>query len=100
MTEIYVNYSGVENMEEALAQANAAISQILTDLQPTYTALENTWTGTSYNAYVNCQTACTNDMNSMGQILVTYNQTLSNMKENYFNTDRNLALAWEGITPS
>jgi WXG100 family type VII secretion target len=100
MTEIYVNYAGVQDMEDALQMADQAIGTILGDLIPTYNALEATWTGSSYNAYAGCQSACNNDMTAMGQILTQYNATLSQMKENYFNTDRNLAIAWEGITPS
>jgi WXG100 family type VII secretion target len=100
MTEIFVNYAAVQNVEEALQQADLAIGTLLGDIDNTVqTQLNPTWLGTSAAAYQDCQGRWSADMANMQNILKQYAPTLSQMRENYFNTDHNLAIQWEQLTP-
>jgi WXG100 family type VII secretion target len=97
VTEIYVNYAGVENVEELLQQANQAIVALLENVQGTVSKLQPYWAGPSNDEYQIRQAKWTADMADMQQILVRYNSTLSDLKYNYFTTDRNLAIQWSQL---
>jgi WXG100 family type VII secretion target len=100
MSEIFINYAGVMNVEEALQAADQAIQTLLGDIDHTVqTQLMPTWLGASADAYTVCQGKWGADMAQMQQTLSAYAPTLSQMRENYFNTDHNLALQWENIAP-
>jgi WXG100 family type VII secretion target len=100
MTEIYINYAGVQNFEEALQQADQAIGTLLDDISQTVqTQLNPTWLGVSATAFGDCQGRWNADMGNMQAILSQFAPTLSQIRENYFNTDHNLAIQWENLTP-
>jgi WXG100 family type VII secretion target len=98
---IFVNYAAVQNMEEALQAADSSIQTLFNDINTTVQQqLMPTWLGASADAYSVCQGRWEADLGAMQAILGQYAPTLSQMKENYFNTDRNLAIQWENLTPS
>jgi len=95
--DIYVNYGHVDNVEQALNDADNAIQRVLNQLQDVINPLRATWSGVSEDEYIQVQTRWNNDVGDMSNILNKYNATLSEMKINYGNTDNNLALSWASI---
>jgi WXG100 family type VII secretion target len=98
MTEIYVNYGRVDDVEMALADANLTIATILDELQDAIQPLRATWAGCSESEYEGVQLRWNDDINGMTACLATYNNVLGEMKINYSQTDGGLALQWQEIT--
>jgi WXG100 family type VII secretion target len=96
--EIYVNYGQVENVEQALADADQAIQRVLANLQDVVNQLRPSWAGISEQEYLPVQARFNSDLTDMNSILVQYNQVLDEIKINYGTTDNNLALQWQQIT--
>lgn len=97
-SEIYVNYSNVSNVGQALADADAAIQRVLSELQDVINPLRASWSGASEAEYVAVQARWDNDISAMNSLLSRYGSTLDEMTTNYGTTDNNLALQWASIT--
>ena len=95
---IYVNYSGVTNVYDALEIATGAMQAVFDELQTTVaTQLAPTWSGASESEYAQVQTRWNADMQMMQSLLTNYRGTLDEITVNYSNTDNNLALQWSSI---
>jgi WXG100 family type VII secretion target len=95
--DIYVNYGHVNNVEDALADADIQINAVLENLQTMVGQLQATWAGVSQEEYTQVQARWTADTTDMQNILKNYNSTLGEMSYNYGNTDNNLAMQWSEI---
>jgi early secretory antigenic target protein ESAT-6 len=96
--EIYVNYGTVNNIGQALADADQAIQRVLTELQDVINPLRASWSGASETEYTAVQNRWNNDIASMNALLSQYGNTLDEMTTNYGTTDNNLAMQWSSIT--
>jgi WXG100 family type VII secretion target len=95
---IYVNYSGVSNVYEALEIATTAMQSVFNELQDTVqTQLMPTWSGASESEYTQVQTRWNNDMQAMQSLLTQYRGTLDEITVNYSSTDNQLALQWSSL---
>jgi 6 kDa early secretory antigenic target len=94
---IYVNYANVDNVGQALQDADAQIQRVLAQLQDTIQPLRATWSGASEAEYVQVQARWNSDLSQMNALLSRYTSTLDEMKINYGNTDNNLAFQWQAI---
>ncbi len=54
--DIYVNYGHVDNVEQALNDADNAIQRVLNQLQDVINPLRATWSGVSEDEYIQVQT--------------------------------------------
>lgn len=95
---IYVNYGSVNNVQQALEDADASISRVLAQLDDVITPLRATWSGASESEYVAVQARWNSDIVQMNQLLVKYGSVLDEMTINYGTTDNNLAMSWASIT--
>ncbi|HEY1702845.1 MAG TPA: WXG100 family type VII secretion target [Trebonia sp.] len=95
--DIYVNYSGVNDVEDALNDATQAVGKILGEIQSAVGPLTANWEGSSVDAYAQIQTKWNSDITDMQACLAKYAPTLDEMKLNYSNTDNSLALSWSQI---
>ena len=95
--DIYVNYGHVNNVEDALSDADIQINAVLENLQDMVGQLQATWAGVSQEEYTQVQARWTADTADMQNILKNYNSTLGEMSYNYGNTDNNLAMQWSEI---
>src|ERR1700722_3011842 len=95
--DIYVNYSGVNDVEIALTDADKAVNQILDEVTTAVQPLVASWAGSSQEAYQQIQRKWSQDLHDMSTILSKYAPTLEEMRTNYSGTDNNLALQWADI---
>ena len=95
--DIYVNYGAVSNVEDALADADMQINNVLGELETVIQGLQSTWDGVSEAEYIQVQARWNSDITDMQAILKQYNSTLGEMSWNYGNTDNNLAFQWSEI---
>jgi len=95
---IHVNYSGVDNVEEALVDATKAVGNVLAELQQIITPLTSSWLGVSEDEYTQVQNRWNQDIDAMNVTLARYASTLDEIKINYGNTDNGLAVQWSEIT--
>ena len=95
--EIYVDYHGVESVFQILQEADAAIQQVLNDLQNTIQPLRASWSGASEAEYILVQNRWNNDIGQMNALLTKYGATLNEMSVNYGNTDNRLAMQWSSL---
>lgn len=96
--EIYVDYGTVNNVGQALADADAAIQRVLVELQDVINPLRASWSGASEAEYTAVQNRWDNDIATMNALLARYGNTLDEMTVNYGTTDNHLALQWSSIT--
>ncbi len=96
--QIYVDYSHVTNVEQALEDADNQIKQVLTDLEDIINPLRASWSGASESEYTTVQNRWNSDLAQMNGLLATYRNTLSEMSINYNSTDNGLAHQWSSIT--
>lgn len=94
---IYVNYGSVNNVHQALQDADNAIQMVLTQLQDVINPLRASWSGASEAEYTAVQARWNNDIGAMNMLLSKYGSTLDDMTINYGTTDNNLALQWSAI---
>lgn len=94
---IYVNYGHVDNIGQALQDADAQIQRVLAELQDTIQPLRATWSGASEAEYIQVQARWNSDIQQMNTLLTRYTSTLDEMKINYSGTDNNLAFQWQAI---
>jgi early secretory antigenic target protein ESAT-6 len=95
--DIFINYSGVNNVIEDMQSANNAIQGVLNNLQDEIQPLRATWAGTSEDAWVAVQNRWDADMADMNRVLSQASVTLGDMSSNTANTDNNVAAGWQGI---
>jgi len=96
--QIYVDYSKVGNVYQALEEADSQIQQVLTQLQDVINPLRASWSGASETEYTSVQLRWNNDIGKMNTLLSTYRNTLDEMTVNYGSTDNSLANQWGSIT--
>jgi early secretory antigenic target protein ESAT-6 len=96
--QIYVNYGQVDNVGQALQDADAQIQNVVNQLQDVIQPLRASWSGASEAEYVTVQARWNNDISQMNSLLVRYGSTLGDMTTNYGNTDNKLAFQWSSIT--
>jgi WXG100 family type VII secretion target len=94
---IYVNYMGVSNVGDALADATNQINTMFEDLMAACQPLVQTWSGTPQQQWTVLQNQWNTDIQNMQGILSKYNSTLDQMSVNYSSTDNQLANSWAGI---
>ena len=94
---IYVNYGHVDNIGQALQDADAQIQRVLGELQATIQPLRASWSGASEGEYTQVQARWNTDITDMNNLLSRYCNTLDEMKINYSSTDNNLAFQWQEI---
>jgi 6 kDa early secretory antigenic target len=97
-SQIYVDYSNVSNVYQALEEADAQIQGVLNQLEDTINPLRASWSGASESEYTVVQARWNSDMSQMNSLLGNYRNTLDEMTMNYGNTDNNLANQWSSIT--
>jgi WXG100 family type VII secretion target len=95
---IYVNYGSVNNVYQALEDADQSISKVLAQLEDVINPLRATWSGASEEEYTVVQARWNSDIGQMSGLLTQYRSTLDEMTINYGNTDNNLAMSWASIT--
>jgi ESAT-6 family protein len=95
---IYVNYGSVNNVHQALQDADLSIQRVLAQLEEVINPLRATWSGASEEEYVVVQARWNSDIGQMNSLLSQYGSTLDEMTINYGNTDNNLAMSWASIT--
>jgi WXG100 family type VII secretion target len=95
--DIFVNYSGVNDVETALQDCDKAVGQILDEVNTAIQPMMSSWQGSSQEAYGQVQTKWNSDLTDMQSVLSQYAPTLDEMKLNYGNTDNSLALQWSAI---
>jgi WXG100 family type VII secretion target len=95
---IHVNYGQVNDVYDALQDADNAISQVLSNLQDVIQPLQASWLGISQDEYTMVQARWNQDMGDMSTTLANSRATLEEMSINYGTTDNNLALQWQDIT--
>jgi WXG100 family type VII secretion target len=95
--DIFVNYSGVNDVEDALRNCDQAVGQILDQVNTAIQPMMSSWQGSSQEAYGQVQTKWNSDLTDMQNVLGQYAPTLEEMKLNYGNTDNSLALQWSAI---
>jgi WXG100 family type VII secretion target len=96
--QIYVDYGQVNNVYQALEDADNAIQQALAQLQDVINPLRASWSGASEAEYEIVQARWIDDTNQMNSLLGQYRNTLDEMTINYGTTDNKLALSWSSIT--
>jgi WXG100 family type VII secretion target len=96
--QIYVDYGQVNNVHQALQDADRAIQTVLTNLEDVIQPLRASWSGASEAEYTAVQARWNNDIGEMNSLLTQYGSTLDDMTVNYGNTDNHLALQWSSIT--
>jgi WXG100 family type VII secretion target len=96
--DIFVNYGGVNDVEDVLQDCTNAVSRIIDEIQSAVSPMVATWEGSSQEAYGQVQTKWNADTQDMQSLLSQYAPTLDEMKVNYGTTDNNLALQWSGIS--
>jgi 6 kDa early secretory antigenic target len=97
-SQIYVDYGQVNNVHQALQDADMAIQRVLGQLEDVINPLRASWSGASEAEYTAVQARWNNDLAQMNSLLSQYGNTLDDMTVNYGNTDNNLALQWSSIT--
>ena len=97
-SQIYVDYGQVNNVHQALQDADMAIQRVLGQLEDVINPLRASWSGASEAEYTTVQARWNNDLTQMNSLLSQYGSTLDDMTVNYGNTDNNLALQWSSIT--
>src|ERR1700683_1155537 len=95
--QIYVDYGQVNNVYEALEDADNAIQRVLNQLQDTISTLQGSWSGESESQYQVVQARWNNDMSQMNSTRASSRATLDEMAINYGTTDNDLALQWNAI---
>jgi WXG100 family type VII secretion target len=96
--DIFVNYGGVQDVEDALQDCDKAVGQILDQVNTAIQPMMSSWQGSSQEAYGQVQTKWNSDLSDMQNVLAQYAPTLDEMKINYGTTDNNLALQWSQIS--
>jgi WXG100 family type VII secretion target len=97
-SQIYVDYGQVNNVHQALQDADMAIQRVLGQLDEIISPLRASWSGASEAEYTAVQARWNNDVNEMNNLLTRYGSTLDDMTVNYGTTDNHLALQWSAIT--
>lgn len=95
--DIYVNYGAVANVEDVLTACDAAVRQVLDQVNTGIQPMLHSWQGSSQDTYTQVQTKWNSDLDDMHNVLAQYAPTLDEMKINYGTTDNNLALQWSQI---
>jgi WXG100 family type VII secretion target len=96
--DIFVNYGGVQDVEDVLRDCDQAVGQILDQVNTAIQPMMSSWQGSSQEAYGQVQTKWNSDLSDMQNVLSQYAPTLDEMKINYGTTDNNLALQWSQIS--
>ena len=97
-SQIYVDYGQVNNVHQALQDADMAIQRVLGQLEEVIGPLRASWSGASEAEYTTVQARWNNDLAQMNGLLSQYGSTLDDMTVNYGTTDNHLALQWSSIT--
>lgn len=97
MSDITVHYSGVDNAGDALAAGTKAIQHVLEDLDQQIATVRGQWYGSSSDAYTRRQAQWNTATEDMNRRLSTAHLNLGEIRENYANTDRGLAMTWSDI---
>ncbi len=96
--DIFVNYGGVQDVEDVLRDCDTAVGQVLDQVNTAIQPMMSSWQGSSQEAYGQVQTKWNSDLSDMQNVLSQYAPTLDEMKINYGTTDNNLALQWSQIS--
>src|SRR5712691_7884031 len=96
--DIFVNYGGVQDVEDVLRDCDTAVGQVLDQVNTAIQPMMSSWQGSSQEAYGQVQTKWNSDLSDMQNVLSQYTPTLDEMKINYGTTDNNLALQWSQIS--
>ena len=96
--DIFVNYGGVQDVEDALQDCDKAVGQILDQVNTAIQPMMSSWQGSSQEVYGQVQTKWNSDLSDMQNVLSQYAPTLDEMKISYGTTDNNLALQWSQIS--
>jgi WXG100 family type VII secretion target len=95
--DIFVNYSGVQNVVDVLQTSTQAVGRILDDINTIIQPMMARWQGSSVQAYSQVQRTWNQRTTDMQNVLSQYGPVLDEMSGNYSTTDNNLALQWSGI---
>lgn len=82
MTESFVDYGRVADLEQVLFDAYNTIAQIISDTEAAISKLEDTWSGNSQEEYQGVQQRWMFDIQLMNEALGEYIGTFSQMATN------------------
>ncbi|MGD0558672.1 MAG: WXG100 family type VII secretion target [Streptosporangiaceae bacterium] len=95
---IHVNYGQVNDVYDALMDADKSIQMVISNLETVINPLLQSWQGISEGAWAQLQNWWNQEIGDMNALLAKSARTLEEMSINYGTTDNNLALQWEQIT--